>query len=371
MPWALNPLDDYAVHQWAAPVDQPVTSDRHFNDGYWFGFYTDGHYAFMGMRMHPNNNVLDGYAGMVVGGQQRCLRFSRALRPRVNELEVGPLRITIVEPLQVQRVTLAPNDQGLEWDVEMSAYGLWTEERALQHRHGVVLNDVLRYTGVCQPRGWAAIDGRRVSVDDWYGARDHSWGIRSTMGPRTPLGGVLDQARDPRAIRLWIPFRCGDQVGFLHGHEDRDGNVLDFDGEIREGERRIPLAEVRHQLEYHPGSRRLKAGRYTLIDTGGGTHDYEFDVVCEGVHPQGFGYNQGWSDGGNPGVWRGPEAQESDRFDVTDPNAKPAGAHLPENRRLGATEFAARLRGPNGSTGMAMVEHMIYGEYRPSGFGPE
>jgi hypothetical protein len=372
MAWNLNPLDDYAVHQTAAPVDSPVSSDRHFNDGYWFAFYTEGHYAFMGMRMHPNNNVLDGYAGIISGGEQRAVRFSRALRPNVNELEVGPFRIEIVEPLKIQRVRLAANDQGIEWDVQMTAYGLWTEDRALQHRHGVVLNDVLRYTGVCQPSGWVSIDGERQRVDDWYGARDHSWGIRSTMGPRTPLGGVLDEARDPRAIRIWIPFRCGDQVGFVHGHEDADGKTLDFGGSIREGEREIEITGIRHDFEYHPGSRRLKAGRYTLLDVDGGEHDYEFEVVCEGVHPQAFGYNQGWSDGANPGVWRGPEVQESSRFDVTDPNSKPFGAHLPPRRRLGATEFASSLKGPDGRTGMAMVEHMVYGTYRPSGFeGPD
>jgi hypothetical protein len=365
--WSLNPLDDFAVHQSAAPVDRPVTSDRHFNDGYWFGFYTEGHYAFMGMRMHPNNNVLDGYAGMIVNGEQRCVRFSRALRPRVNDLEVGPLRFDVLEPLKRQRITLGPNDQGIEWQVEMEAYELWTEDRALQYRHGVVLNDVLRYTGVCQPTGWASVDGERQGVDEWHGARDHSWGIRSTMGPRTPLGGILDEARDPRALRIWIPFRCGDEFGFLHGHEDADGNVLDFDGEIHRGEETIKLVGLRHEFEYHPGSRRLKAGRYTAIDIAGGEHDYEFEVCCEGVHPQGFGYNQGWFDGGNPGVWRGPEFQESDRFDVTDPTGKPAGRHLPPNRRLGATEFASHLKGPGGE-GIGMVEHMIYGTYRPSGF---
>jgi hypothetical protein len=33
---------------------------------------------------------------------------------------------------------------------------------------------------------------------------------------------------------------------------------------------------------------------------------------------------------------------------------------LPEARRLGATEFAARLGGPDGTRGMAMIEHMVY-----------
>jgi hypothetical protein len=370
--WRLNQFDDFPVHQAAAPIDRPVTSDRHFNDGYWFAFYTEGMYAFCGLRIHPNNNVMDGYAGMVVGGEQRNIRFARAYRPNTNEFAVGPLRIEILEPLKRQRLTLGPNPIGIEWQVEVEAYGLWPESHHLQYRHGVILNDLLRYTGVTRPSGWVEVDGRRSAVDGWYGSRDHSWGIRSTMGPHTSLGGIVDgDNQDPRAIRIWIPFNTEKQFGFFHTHEDADGNVLDFEGQIHEGGRIIQLAAVRHQFRYHPGSRRLSAGEYTLTDVDGVEHDYRFDVVCEGVHVQGFGYNQGWFDAKGPGNWRGAYAEESDRFDATNPNTSDGARHLPSSRRLGATEFAASLEGPRGQRGMGMVEHAIYGTYRPYGIeGP-
>ena len=50
----LNPFDDYPFHQAIAPIDIPSTSDPHFNDGYWWSFYADGHYGFCGLRVHPN-----------------------------------------------------------------------------------------------------------------------------------------------------------------------------------------------------------------------------------------------------------------------------------------------------------------------------
>jgi hypothetical protein len=63
--------------------------------------------------------------------------------------------------------------------------------------------------------------------------------------------------------------------------------------------------------------------------------------------------------------------QESSRFDTSDPNASGAATHLPANRRIGATEFAVDLQGPDGDAGMGMVEHAVYGTYRPYGFeGP-
>ena len=91
----LNPFDDYPFHQAITPIDIPASSDPHFNDGYWFSFYRAGSYAFCGLRLHPNSNVMDGYAGAVHGGEQRNIRLSRALRPRTNELTIGPFRLEI------------------------------------------------------------------------------------------------------------------------------------------------------------------------------------------------------------------------------------------------------------------------------------
>ena len=102
-------------------------------------------------------------------------------------------------------------------------------------RHGRVFNDVLRYTQVCRANGELTVDGEREPVDGWYACRDHSWGIRSTMGPYAPLGGHEQESPDPRALRLWVPFECGDAVGFFHCHEAHDGSVLDCEGRLDPG----------------------------------------------------------------------------------------------------------------------------------------
>jgi hypothetical protein len=67
-------------------------------------------------------------------------------------------------------------------------------------------------------------------------------------------------------------------------------------------------------------------------------------------------------------VYRGEYVEEVDRFPTDDPAAPLGPAHVPESRRLGGTEFSSTLVGPGGSEGMAHIEHMIYGEYRPYGF---
>lgn len=369
--FALNAYDDYPYHQHAAPVDIPATSDSHFNDGYWWSWYRDDTYFFCGLRLHPNNNVMDGYAGAVHGGVQRNVRVSRVLRPRHGELSVGPLGVRIVEPMRVQRLTLAPNPSGVEFDVEATASApMFLEAPHVQYRFGRAINNLLRYSGTTRVGGTASVDGEQLPVERWYGARDHSWGIRSSMGPYVPIGGLPSAADgDPRAIRIWIPFEAQDHAGFFHLHEDATGRVLDFEGRLFSpaGDAE-PLASARHRFRYHPGTRRLAGGEFTLCRHDGGSADYAFEVVGHPAHPQGFGYTRGWSDGGNPGVYRGPEYAEADRFDVTDPAGLAGPEYIPPARRLGGTEFAAELVGPGGRRGMAHVEHMIYGRYEPYGF---
>jgi len=107
---SLTALDDYPFHQALAPFPMPASADPRFNDGYYFGFFTAGQYAYFGLRLHPNNNVMDGFAGAITGGEQRMVRASRALRPETDTLAVGPLRLTIVEPMVKQRLQLEENE---------------------------------------------------------------------------------------------------------------------------------------------------------------------------------------------------------------------------------------------------------------------
>lgn len=368
----LNPFDDYPYHQHMMPNDVPATSDPHFNDGYWWSWYGPGTYFFCGLRVHGNNNVMDGYAGVVRDGVQHNIRVTRALRPEPNRLQVGPLTVQIVDPLKVQRLTLDDNPSGVTFDVHATAScPLFVETPYVHYRYGRVLNHLIRYSGSVRATGTATVLGSPVTVDDWYGARDHSWGIRSTMGPHVPIGGAseAEDDADRRALRLWVPFETDRDKGFFHLHEDRTGRTLDFEGRVYRADGTIvPLASVRHALRYHPGTSRLCAGEFTLVHHDGSEEEYAVEVVCEPAHPQGFGYTRGWSDGGNPGVYRGVAYAEHDRFDVSDPAGLAGPEHVDPRRRLGGTEFATRCTGPQGSVGMAHVEHMIYPPYEPYGF---
>lgn len=362
----LTPHDDFPYHQGFMPLYVPATSDPHFQDGYYFAFYRPGQHVFCGLRLHPNTNVMDAYAGLAVDGEQRNVRMSRALMPRHGELSVGPLTIHIVEPMVRQRLVLEDNPTGLTFDVEFTSdVPASVEHIPAQYRYGRLFNQVLRYSQTNRARGTMTVDGTRHEVDD-FGCRDHSWGIRSTFGPHVPIGGLDQRPTDPRSIRLWVPFDVGDHAGFFHGHADRDGGTLDFEGQIFLPDRTVDLLACHHDLEYHEGTRRVRGGSFTLVDTEGDEHRYRFEVSTA-VHPQGFGYTRGWSDGGQHGVYRGAEVMEDDRFRIDDPTQVLGPQHVPPHRRLGPCEFASTFtHADTGARGMAHVEHMVYGDHRPT-----
>jgi hypothetical protein len=242
----------------------------------------------------------------------------------------------------------------------------FVEHGHTQVRHGRLLNHLIRYTQLGRASGTVTSDSTSSVVQRWHGCRDHSWGIRSTMGPHVPIGGIESDHRDPRAIRIWIPFEVGDHTGFFFTHEDEFGATLDFAGRLDffHGSQ-INLSAVHHDFRYHPNSRRLAGGEFTLVDSAGTEYAYQFEAATDPAHPQGFGYTRGWSDGGQPGVYRGEYVEEIDDFATDDPAQARGPAHVPELRRLGGTEFTSTIIGPGGEPGMAHVEHMIYGGYDP------
>ena len=234
-------FDDYPFHQVPTPFSVSGTSDVHFNDGYWFSAYADGWYLATGLRLHPNTNVMDCFASVAREGEQTAVRASRVLRPELTDLRVGPMQVEILEPMRRIRVSLSDAPVDLGFALEFEGLDEPLLETPYEHRKfGHLINHLVRYTQICRASGWIRHDGQEQPVDGWHAMRDHSWGLRSTMGPRTPHGGVdPDEAEvDHRRFRLWVPFQTTAHTGFFHLHEAGRGETLDFEGRLTDTERR-------------------------------------------------------------------------------------------------------------------------------------
>jgi len=102
------------------------------------------------------------------------------------ELTVGPIRIEVIEPLQILKVTLS-QAEGLACELTFEGRAFPIEEPRFTRRNGPrMFMDYTRLTQNVRVSGWTEVDGdRRETGAGWAGTRDRSWGIRP-VGAQDP-----------------------------------------------------------------------------------------------------------------------------------------------------------------------------------------
>jgi len=184
-------MDDTLWHQLPTTFDHVGTSDPRFFDRYWF-VATDpmgsGTLQFT-LGAYQNMNVMDGGFVVVRGPRQHNLRVSRSLRPRYAT-ECGPLRVEVIAPLQHVRLHVAHGAHAISGTLDWRAVLPAQEEAARFTRvRGRVVEESRRFDQIGACAGELRIAGESVRVDDWWAARDHSWGVRERMGIEEPVTG--------------------------------------------------------------------------------------------------------------------------------------------------------------------------------------
>ena len=183
-----------------------------------------------GLGKYQNRGIVDGFGGISRGREQWTVRGSRELRSAPEHAGVGPLHYEINDPLQQVRVRLEPNDVlPISFDVELSGVTppFFEDRNLVRNKQSQRIDiNVIRY----HQGGWASgsvtLDGEthEVRPDEWFGFRDHSWGIRQSVGlppsdliQGPPVVAALDSARwdEVVAVVLQAPGR----------HVLRDGRV--------------------------------------------------------------------------------------------------------------------------------------------------
>lgn len=182
----LTAQDDLIGHQLPTTYDHVGTSDPAWMERIWYtGHPNAGDIIFdIGLGYHPNRNVMDAFAGITVGSTQYNFRASRHLRPNPLETAVGALRIEVLEGLRRHRLQLAPNASSVAFDLEfIGTMNAHEEEPHFRRRNGRVTEHMARGQQLGAYRGWLEVNGKRfeISPQQWFGQRDHSWGVRTEM----------------------------------------------------------------------------------------------------------------------------------------------------------------------------------------------
>lgn len=313
-------MDEYPFHQFTQTFAAVAGSDPMWNDGHYVCAADQaGRVAFTSnLRLYANNDVMDGFVCVRANGKQHNIRVSRRLRPRMDDLRVGPLRLEIVEPLQVVRLVLEDNAMGIALDVTCHSTTVpYLGPAEVNRLDGRLLSERVTYEqpGACE--GWVDVGGERIALDRSTSSffRNHSWGYQPGRGGPRPYGAPTPSRR-VAGLRQWVLFHAPDHGGFFF--EDPSGRAASGKGAILTEGEIVPVVRVEHELDFYDGGRRVRAGRFQLTDIDGVQRDYTFRDLGW-VYCQGGGYFGGFDDRLGQGVYRGEYHEEGEVWDVSHP----------------------------------------------------
>ncbi len=365
----LNKLDDYPVHQTPEPLAHPATSDRNAYDRTWYnGYAVDGSYYFgIGMAVYPHRGVLDcAFSVVRPGGLQHCFFGSRRAPLERTEMQVGPMRIEVLEPMRQARVTLDDNDSGLGCDLLFSARTAAIQEGRQTLWQGA--RRVMDATRFAQFGAWSGTvrtpDGDiAVHEAQCRATKDRSWGVRGVGEPE--MGGA---PRPPGSFFfLWAPLFWEDHVSHAIFFDGPGGEALvreALTAPLYASEGAAPavddegverMATAAHRVRYHANTRLAERVELDLGRLSGETCKIILEPLLRfQMKGLGYGHPKWWQ-----GTWQGELATGHEAFD-------PNGLDLlaPENLHV---QQVVRARDGAGE-GIGVVEQAVIGPYAPAGF---
>ncbi|WP_018147415.1 hypothetical protein [Henriciella marina] len=354
--------DEYPIHQTPEPV-WVAGSDRNFYDRYFFNGYSRDGSVFFGAAfgVYPHLNVMDGAFSVLKDGVQRSVHVSRIMNHERMDTRVGPMRIDVLQPLQSVKITL-DNAEGISGELTFTGRHFPVEEPRFQRRNGSrTVMDVTRMTQNGHWSGWIEIDGERIEVDEFYGTRDRSWGVRP-IGSQDPQPVVPEKPY--QFYWVWTPLNFENLALYFHVNEDEHGkswntrSVLGMDGADAQGLQH--LEEPKFTCEYEAGTRRISKGLLEVKDTQDRLHKVHYEPIAT-FQMKGLGYGHpDWAHG----VYKGAFAIEREDF-------KPGvlAWNEPTNLHIQAISKVTH-EGPDGksSEGIGALEQLFIGPHAPSGW---
>jgi hypothetical protein len=377
---SLTAADEWFNHQIVNTHAAVGTADRAWTEKAWFTLMRkDGAMqASFGLGKYANRNVIDGFAGVQVGTQQRTVRASRVLSSAPDALTVGPLGYDVIEPFKAIRLTLSENTaQPLRFELTFHAtMPVFFEKRDVVVISGRVASDVIRYHQAGTVSGWIEIDGEHHEVrpDEWYGFRDRSWGVREHVGldPVDLVPGSHGATGGNKAGSdfhfNWLVSKIdrsdGSSYDLAYYFRDfgGDGPPAFFSGFINESDgRQLPILHLYPEMVYRKSDRGAMRGRITAVLAGKGASVETRMFEVEAINPEmGFRLLPGmygeWK-GAIHGSFKGQDFLDGECIDDVNNPAKTA-----ENYKWQIRDRPVRIR-EGANVGYGDMESIVLGNH--------
>jgi hypothetical protein len=342
--------DEYPLHQTSRPV-RHAGSNRNLYDRFFFnGYAKDGSTFFaLAHGQYPGRDVADAAFSLIIDGVQHNVRASRRLGPDRLDTSVGPIAVTIIEPLRVLRIDVDDRESGVAASLTFTARGPAFEEPQYVWSTGdrTVL-DITRLTQNGTWRGWARAGGTELTVSDdgFWGTRDRSWGTRpvgerETGAPVGPLGFYW----------LWAPLNFDDACYLFDVNEYPDGSrwhesamaavADDAAGVVEQG-------TAEYSLTMRSGTRHASAAELAFAFASGKRHITL--TALYNFYMQGIGYTHPtWGHG----MFVGEDVRTYDSLVTAEEDeAAPINLHV---------QTVCRAERDDGAVGTGILEQLIVG----------
>jgi hypothetical protein len=237
----LTAADELFVHQIPEPLPNVVTHHDHWRESYFFVLHPregEGDVVILTMAHFPKREEVDSLQMGRIGGQRIFARHVRPYDGDPHTPVVGPVAIDIVEPYKTIGLKVEGESAPVELDLTFTA----RTAPALLRRGTMKVRDevVWDQSHMLQSGNFSGSythDGTTYEVDNWWGQRDHSWGIRNHG--RCPMW-------------MWLAIQLPDGMFGVWHWEYANGARIYTDGCFApaDGSEPIPLVDFRHDLHW-------------------------------------------------------------------------------------------------------------------------
>jgi hypothetical protein len=235
-------LDERFAHQIPEPFPNTQLFHPDWRESLFFHLHPKdrlGDVVILTLAHFPARGVMDSLQLGRVGAAPTIAHHVRPVRGDQDVFAVGPVTITVEEPLERVRLFVADSPQApVSMDLTFTArtrpYGL--RRGGMKAGHEVVWDQSHMFQSG-RYDGWYRHDGVTYEVSDWIGQRDHSWGIRAHH--RVPLW-------------IWLAIQLPEGMLGIWHWEYANGAQVYSDGCFApsDGGAPIPVVRFRHDLRW-------------------------------------------------------------------------------------------------------------------------